>query len=88
MSQHSEQMEFMVWEYLGLGTLNPKPENRTEPKLSVYSGFGFGPDNIIIRGSVSIPIVYNPKFNIVAYFDLDYECYKLQTYVLNYLKKS
>jgi hypothetical protein len=77
-----------------MGTLNPK--NRTEPNpnnLNYRSirvlGFGFGPDKFIIRvsGSVSVLLIYNPnrsnnpKFNIVAYFDSNYDvttlCFKL-----------
>jgi hypothetical protein len=66
--------------------LNLKPENRTEPNnpncWSIrVSRFGFGTDRFIIRSSglVSVLVVYNPnrlhnlKFNIVAYFDSNYD---------------
>jgi hypothetical protein len=79
---------------VGVGTLNPKLENPTEPnpnnpncRFIQVSRFGFGPNKFIIRSSVSVLVVYNPnrpnnmKFNIVAYFDSNYDvttlCFKL-----------
>jgi hypothetical protein len=68
--------------------LNLKPKNRTKPNpnnpnyRSIYvSGFEFGPNKFIIRslGSVSVLVFYNtnrpnnPKFNIVVYFDSNYD---------------
>jgi hypothetical protein len=64
-----------------------EPENRTEPKLPelIYLGFIV---QVQFKwyydsgwGSGSVPIVFNlnrpnnPKFNIIVYFDLAYECY-------------
>jgi hypothetical protein len=77
-----------------VGTLNPKLENPTEPnpnnpncRFIQVSRFGFGPNKFIIRSSVFVLVVYNPnrpnnlKFNIVAYFDSNYDattlCFKL-----------
>jgi hypothetical protein len=65
-----------------------EPENRTEPNpnnlncrsIRVWR-FKFGPDKFIILSSVLVLVVYNLKFNIVVYFDSNYDvttlCFKL-----------
>jgi hypothetical protein len=64
-----------------------EPKNRTKPKITRIVGlFGFVPNKFTFWNLVllSILVVYNPnkpKFNIVVYFDSNYDvttlCFKL-----------